>query len=924
MISNKFIENYLDCKYKAYLKSNNEVGLKKEFDILNDKKSLKCKNNVNERLLEKYGKSKLMEGFTFGIEKNISKVDVLIKPTVYTENFQFDFDAMEIEKSNEKKSYIPILVTSKETCSKRNKLSIAIRCVIVSQLYGIEFEFGRVIYGSGNKTLRFKIKPFLTDAKKKLNELNEIVTRKYEPLLFYKKHCIICEYQEICKKKLIETDGLGLLQRMDEKNIKKLNSNGIFTVKQLSYTFKPRKKSKRMKQHPYYFSLQALAIEQRKVYLYDRMDLPNVTTKVFIDMEGNSNGSFIYLIGILIVKGEECTRYTLWADSPNDENKIFDRFLKILEGLDDFHIFHYGSYESRVFKRMMKVYSSINHKILSNERITNILKVIYLNIYFPTYSNGLKDIGNYLGCRWSSPSASGVQSLVWREKWEQSKENKLKDLLISYNYDDCIALRKVVDFVYEVFNKYASKETDLLESNNGSVERIQFETKSDSSNFGDFSAVSKDFEVINQCAYFEYQRNKIFFRKNKRIKKNIKTRKKQARIKYKPNKTIEIKSCICPNCGSNDIIHNEEKTYSRICFDLKFLTYGLKRWITIYQMPVHFCSNCNIEFMVKKFKDLHLYARRGKVQKKYEKQTGWGHNLLAWVVYQNVVNRVTFRNIENTLKYFYGLPLDNRRIWDIKNCAAEYYESTYNLLLKNISNSDFIHVDETKIKLKNEKGYIWVFTTMEEVLYLYRPTRETGFLHDLLKDFKGVLITDFYPGYDSLDCLQQKCLIHLVRDLNDVLLKNPFDDELKEIVSMFGRLVRNIVETIDKFGLNSRYLKKHKKEVKRFYHWLYTNLFNSDSAEKIKKRLVRYENKLFLFLDYDNVPWNNNNAERAVKQIAKSRQQYKGKVTKNGLRIQLILLSIFLTCEYKGINFLDFLVSKEKNVDEYIRNINPM
>jgi hypothetical protein len=49
---------------------------------------------------------------------------------------------------------------------------------------------------------------------------------------------------------------------------------------------------------------------------------------------------------------------------------------------------------------------------------------------------------------------------------------------------------------------------------------------------------------------------------------------------------------------------------------------------------------------------------------------------------------------------------------------------------------------------------------------MYRPTREGDFLHDLLKNFKGVLVTDFYAAYDSLECPQQKCLIHLMRDMN--------------------------------------------------------------------------------------------------------------------------------------------------------------
>ena len=74
-----------------------------------------------------------------------------------------------------------------------------------------------------------------------------------------------------------------------------------------------------------------------------------------------------------------------------------------------------------------------------------------------------------------------------------------------------------------------------------------------------------------------------------------------------------------------------------------------------------------------------------------------------------------------------------------------------------------------------------MLTNMEDVVYMYRPNREADFLQDLLTDFKGVLVSDFYTGYDSLPCEQQKCLVHLIRDMNDDLMGNPYDEEFKAL-----------------------------------------------------------------------------------------------------------------------------------------------
>ncbi len=927
MINDEIIESYLNCKYKTYRKVNNEHGIKTEFGILQEEQLSMCKTEFYNHLLEKYGENNLLKCYNFGKNRRISKVNVLIQPILNTEKYRISFDAIEIipdKKPNSKTTQIPILVSSKEKISKIEKLFIAIKCIILSKTCRVEYEFGRIIYGSGLKTIKFKIEPFLNEAKKMLAELDKLSLGIFKPLLFQKNHCKICEFQEVCNGELMEKDSLGLLHRMREENIKKFNRNGIFTVNQLSYTFRPRKKPKRTKNHPYYFSLQALAIREQKVYLYDRIDLPNVTTKVFIDMEGNSDGSFVYLIGVLVVEKGQCKKYSLWADDFDNEREIFNECMKILSGLDDFHIFYFGKYESRVFKRMLRDNSSTKLKNFLMNKFTNILTVIYSNLYFPTYSNGLKDVGKYLSCSWSARNASGIQSIVWRKKWEDSKDNKLKDTLITYNFEDCIALKAVTDFIYEVFNRNNSEGLgDKLQSNIAFVEEIKSESESKQSLFGDLVAVSKDFEVVNKCAYFEYQRNKIYFRKNKTIRKNIKRKEKQANIKYRPNKIIEIKSYKCPYCKSKGVLHSRDRFYTRICLDLRFLPHGIKRWITIYRMPIHSCSSCKKEFMPKKFRELRLYYRRSNVPQKYKEQKGYGHNLLAWTVHQNIVNRITFRDIESAARDYFGLPVGNRRGWELKCLAAEYYEATYHKILKKMVQGHLIHADETKVGLRDNIGYVWVLATLEEVLYIYRPTREAGFLHELLKGFEGVLISDFYSGYDSLNCLQQKCLIHLIRDLNDEVLKNPFDDELKKIVTRFGSLVINIIGTIDRFGLKSRYLKKHKKEVKRYYKWLSKQIFNSDSAEGFKKRLIKYEKKLFIFLDHDNVPWNNNNAEVAIKYFANHRSRLKGKTTENGIKKHLILLSIYQTCKYKEINFLDFLLSKEQDIDKYIPKCHP-
>jgi hypothetical protein len=155
----------------------------------------------------------------------------------------------------------------------------------------------------------------------------------------------------------------------------------------------------------------------------------------------------------------------------------------------------------------------------------------------------------------------------------------------------------------------------------------------------------------------------------------------------------------------------------------------------------------------------------------------------------------------------------------------------------------------------------------------------------------------------------------LLRDFNESLLSHPFDQELKDLGKAFGQLLRGMVETIDAYGLKKRYLKRHKDAVEQFFRGITLYAAKSEAGSRLANRLNKYRSKLFTFLDYDGIPWNNNNAEHAIKHFAKYRRLANGRFTECGLRDYLKLLSIYETCKYKEIGFLDFLLSKHRDID---------
>jgi hypothetical protein len=140
---------------------------------------------------------------------------------------------------------------------------------------------------------------------------------------------------------------------------------------------------------------------------------------------------------------------------------------------------------------------------------------------------------------------------------------------------------------------------------------------------------------------------------------------------------------------------------------------------------------------------------------------------------------------------------------------------------------------------------------------------------------------------------------------------------VKGIATSFATLLTGIVLTIDRRGLKRHFLRKHLVDVERFYRQLSRVSYQSETALKCKERFEKNRDKLFTFLNYDGVPWNNNNAEHAIKAFARLRRAIEGLSTAKGIEEYLILLSVCQTCKYMGVDFLDFLRSGEKDVHAF-------
>jgi len=756
-----------------------------------------------------------------------------------------------------------------------------------------------ILYGVNNdqsdyQKISLRILQYKQQAENLLNKTNSIIDSKTPPAFYKNKHCVECIFWSNCYSKLKEKDCISLLGNIQPKSISRYHSKGIFSITQLSHLFRPRRKGRILSAGKYLWELKALAIREKKTYVLHLPDLKPNVVNIYLDFEGLPDEGFQYLLGSVIKQEQEDILFSFWSDNKSDEERNFTQLFEIINQYPKATIYHYSNYEIAALKQASKDYpDTIKEKFAVIEtRMVNLLSYFRTHVYPPTYENSLKEIAAFLNFHWSDAKATGLMSITWRKNWEEFKDNSWKQKLQRYNHDDCTALALVHHWLEQLTENAIS---DNIQHVAQMKKHTPFKLQNNIE-YGD------DFQYISKAAYFDYQHTKIYWRnENAPVRKKAKKKNAEHLGKgvpaWQPKKanTVIILPPLkkCPHCGHTKIYRiGKRNSYKQT--DLKFTSTGIKQYVTEYQAGKGKCAKCLIKHNDAVLRRMH-----------------YGDNLFAWVTDMYVSYHISNYMLSKIMQEQFGIFIRPMYLVMRKRKWWKQWDPEINYIRQTVLNSPVIHIDETSVKLVKERGYVWAFASTHSVFYHLALSREIDFLRDILKDYKGIIVTDFFPGFETLTVKKQKCLIHLIRDLNDDLFKNPFDEEYKSIVSNFNMLLKRIIETVDRFGLLKRHLRKHIKDTEKYYRQHIEITYKSELANRYTKRLKKHWEELWTFLYYDGVPWNNNNAEAAIKGFAMYRRGVNGQVSEKGLNDYLGMLSISQTCRYRDISFFDFLRRKK-------------
>lgn len=284
-----------------------------------------------------------------------------------------------------------------------------------------------------------------------------------------------------------------------------------------------------------------------------------------------------------------------------------------------------------------------------------------------------------------------------------------------------------------------------------------------------------------------------------------------------------------------------------------------------------------------------------------------GVGIMSLVAHLKTVCRVPIGQIRKLLHTLWGVSVSSGEIVEILHAVASIGQNQYDSLLCRVRGSPVLHADETGWREDGINGYIWSFSTPEVRYYTYRHSRGSIVAKEVLaNEFAGALVTDFYGAYNFYDGPKQRCWVHLGRDLETLVEKNPDLPEVAVWVEAVMNVYYRAKDTTD-----NEYTPLERSRLKVGFERELLKIcepyvgVKSAPERVLSERMTHYIAELFVFVADPRVPSENNAAERAIRPAVVARKISGGTRSARGSKTSSILRSLFETWNLQGLNTID-------------------
>jgi len=288
-----------------------------------------------------------------------------------------------------------------------------------------------------------------------------------------------------------------------------------------------------------------------------------------------------------------------------------------------------------------------------------------------------------------------------------------------------------------------------------------------------------------------------------------------------------------------------------------------------------------------------------------------GHHVIALTAWLHYGLGVTIAQIVAILGYHFQTKLTPGGLINAWQRLAEVLTEWYEQIGEQAKHSARLHADGEGDQGGSPNGWrvngvtcwLWCFANTRVCYYVIDRSRGSPVLQKFFTDvFEGVLVTDFWAPYLSV-CAKdrQYCIPHLLRELEKVDKRNT-SSEWQAFAKRLRRLLRDGIRLRKRSDFAPGKFQDRVDRLNARVGQMACETYRDADARRLAKRLVKYGEYLFTFLDYADVPFDNNLGEREIRPAVILRKNSQSNRSERGAATQGVLMSVYRTLKLRGLN----------------------
>jgi len=240
----------------------------------------------------------------------------------------------------------------------------------------------------------------------------------------------------------------------------------------------------------------------------------------------------------------------------------------------------------------------------------------------------------------------------------------------------------------------------------------------------------------------------------------------------------------------------------------------------------------------------------------------FGRSIEALVVYLHYAQAIGIERLRALLGEVFGLSISEGAICNILARAQAPLGAAAADIATQVTASAVVASDETSVRVKGKTCWEWVFVTTLCVLHIIRPSRGAAVVRTLFAGQRPrIWVSDGLRSQRGHADLWQLCLAHLLRDAQYAV--DCGDDAFS--ASFKRLLLRAITIGRRRNTLRDSTLRQYRADLDRRLDWVLGLPRHGETGERLRRRVARDREHLFVFVTERDVPATNNVSERALR-----------------------------------------------------------